>query len=288
MQKHQQTKSSGQNALLRGVPGVELVELPGADQCCGFGGSFSVRLPEVSSAILDKKLASVEATGARCLVACDAGCLMQMGGGLSRRGSSVKAMHLAQVLAGEGLAVSEGLLRDPAAGAGRRRAAGHVPPAGAHDRHHQVHRPAQGVVRRLPAGRGAARPRAGHQGGHPSAPRRAPGAARGQRGAPRRDGALGRHRGGGARDRAAAGARPRGADGGEVQVDGHRGDRPQRGARARGRHPGGDRPGRVHHPARAREAVAHHRPRDPQDQGAGGGALLARAGRRASRPIPRS
>ena len=95
-------ESAAPRALLRGVPGVELVELPGADQCCGFGGSFSVRLPEVSSAILDKKLASVEATGARCLVACDAGCLMQMGGGLSRRGSSVKAIHLAQVLAGEG------------------------------------------------------------------------------------------------------------------------------------------------------------------------------------------
>lgn len=94
-------ESSAPRALLRGVPGVELVELPGADQCCGFGGSFSVRLPEVSSAILDKKLANVEATGARCLVACDAGCLMQMGGGLTRRGSAVKAVHLAQVLAGE-------------------------------------------------------------------------------------------------------------------------------------------------------------------------------------------
>ncbi|HEX6080876.1 MAG TPA: (Fe-S)-binding protein [Methylomirabilota bacterium] len=94
-------ESAAPRALLRSVPGVELVELPGADQCCGFGGSFSVRLPEVSTAILDKKLANVEATGARCLVACDAGCLMQMGGGLSRRGSSVKAVHLAQVLAGE-------------------------------------------------------------------------------------------------------------------------------------------------------------------------------------------
>lgn len=94
-------ESAAPRALLRGVAGVELVELPGADECCGFGGSFSVRLPEVSSSILDKKLASVEATGARCVVACDAGCLMQMGGGLSRRGSAVKAVHLAQVLGGE-------------------------------------------------------------------------------------------------------------------------------------------------------------------------------------------
>jgi L-lactate dehydrogenase complex protein LldE len=79
---------------------VDLVELPGSDECCGFGGSFSVRLPEVSTAILDKKLGNVEATGAGCLVACDAGCLMQMGGGLSRRASRVRPMHLAQILAG--------------------------------------------------------------------------------------------------------------------------------------------------------------------------------------------
>ena len=94
-------ESAAPRALLRGVAGVELVELPGADQCCGFGGSFSVRLPEVSTAILDKKLANVARTGADCVAACDAGCLMQMGGGLTRRGSAVKAIHLAQVLAGE-------------------------------------------------------------------------------------------------------------------------------------------------------------------------------------------
>ena len=95
-------ESRSPRALLQGVEGVELVELPGSDECCGFGGSFSVRLPEVSSAILDKKLDNVERTGADCLVACDGGCLMQMGGGLSRRGSRVRALHLAQVLAGEG------------------------------------------------------------------------------------------------------------------------------------------------------------------------------------------
>jgi L-lactate dehydrogenase complex protein LldE len=92
-------ESSTPRTLLGNLPGVDLVELPGADQCCGFGGSFSVRLPEVSAAILDKKLASVEATGAGCLVACDAGCLMQMGGGLARKGSRVRAVHLAEVLA---------------------------------------------------------------------------------------------------------------------------------------------------------------------------------------------
>lgn len=86
--------------LLSHLEGVELVELPGADECCGFGGSFSVRLPEVSTSILGKKIANVEETGAGCVVACEAGCLMQMGGGLSRKGSRVRALHLAQVLAG--------------------------------------------------------------------------------------------------------------------------------------------------------------------------------------------
>lgn len=88
-------------AILRALEGAEYVELPGSDECCGFGGSFAVRLPEVSASILDKKLASVEATGARCLVACDAGCLMQMGGGLSRRRSPVRAVHLVEVLDAE-------------------------------------------------------------------------------------------------------------------------------------------------------------------------------------------
>lgn len=92
-------ESQAPRTLLRSLDGIEMVELPGADQCCGFGGSFSVRLPEVSASILDKKLASVEATGAECVVACDAGCLMQMGGGLTRRGSRVRALHLAQLLA---------------------------------------------------------------------------------------------------------------------------------------------------------------------------------------------
>lgn len=87
--------------ILANLEGVELVTLPGHDECCGFGGSFSVRLPEVSTAILDKKLGNVEATGAACVVACDAGCLMQMAGGLTRRQSPVRAVHLAELLEGE-------------------------------------------------------------------------------------------------------------------------------------------------------------------------------------------
>lgn len=92
-------ESRSPRAILGRLRGAELVEMPGADECCGFGGSFAVRLPEVSAAVLDRKLASVEATGAACVVACDAGCLMQMGGGLRRRGSTVRALHLAELLA---------------------------------------------------------------------------------------------------------------------------------------------------------------------------------------------
>ena len=96
-------ESESPRVLLKQLKGVEFIELPGSDECCGFGGSFSVRLPEISTAILDKKLANVEATGADCVVACDAGCLIQMGGGLSRRRSPVRAVHLAELLAGDGL-----------------------------------------------------------------------------------------------------------------------------------------------------------------------------------------
>lgn len=93
-------ESDSPRTLLRNLNGVELVELPGADECCGFGGSFSVRLPEVSTSILGRKIANAETSGADYLVACDAGCLMQIGGGLSRKSSRVKALHLAQILAG--------------------------------------------------------------------------------------------------------------------------------------------------------------------------------------------
>jgi len=94
-------ESESPRTLLGNLKGAELVPLPGADECCGFGGSFAVRLPEVSSQILAKKLANVEATGADCLVACDAGCLMQMGGGLTRKKSRVRALHLAELLDGD-------------------------------------------------------------------------------------------------------------------------------------------------------------------------------------------
>lgn len=85
--------------LIRNVRGVEFVELANADACCGFGGTFSVKYPEISVAILDNKIDAIEKAGVRAVVSSDASCLMQIGGRLSRNGSAVKAMHLAELLA---------------------------------------------------------------------------------------------------------------------------------------------------------------------------------------------
>ena len=89
----------GPLSLLRSVAGVEVVELPDAEECCGFGGTFAVKNAEVSSAMLDAKLDSIVASGADAVCACDASCLMHIGGGLRRRGSQVRPVHLAEVLA---------------------------------------------------------------------------------------------------------------------------------------------------------------------------------------------
>ncbi len=85
-------------ALLRKVQGLELVPLSTEETCCGFGGSFSVIYPEVSKAMMEAKVNSIQASGAEAVVACDAGCLMNIAGGLCRANSSVKAMHLIEVL----------------------------------------------------------------------------------------------------------------------------------------------------------------------------------------------
>lgn len=85
--------------LLAQLPGVDLVELRDAERCCGFGGAFSVKFPELSGAMLADKLAAIEASGAQVVAACDAGCLLHLGGGLSRRSSRVRALHVAELLA---------------------------------------------------------------------------------------------------------------------------------------------------------------------------------------------
>ncbi len=85
--------------LLERVKDLQLTPLERFDECCGFGGSFSVRFPEISGAMVGDKAAFIERTGAGAVIATDAGCLMNIGGCLRRRQSKVKALHLAEVLA---------------------------------------------------------------------------------------------------------------------------------------------------------------------------------------------
>lgn len=86
-------------SLIRKVRGAELIELDNAEACCGFGGTFAVKYPEISVAILDQKIEAIERSGVNAVVSGDASCLMQIGGRLSRKGSQVKVMHLAELLA---------------------------------------------------------------------------------------------------------------------------------------------------------------------------------------------
>ncbi|MFC4640338.1 (Fe-S)-binding protein [Deinococcus hohokamensis] len=85
--------------LLRNVRGLNLVELPAVDQCCGFGGTFSVKNPETSTAMLADKVANVMSTKAEACTAGDNSCLMHIGGGLSRLQSGTRTVHLAEILA---------------------------------------------------------------------------------------------------------------------------------------------------------------------------------------------
>ena len=90
---------SAPESLLRAVAGLELVELPDAESCCGFGGTFALKNPAVSAAMLTDKLAAVRASGASVCSAGDSSCLMHIGGGLSRAAAPTRAVHLAEILA---------------------------------------------------------------------------------------------------------------------------------------------------------------------------------------------
>jgi len=87
-------------ALMAEVEGLELREPEDAESCCGFGGLFSVKYPDISGRIVDDKATAIEATGADILLGSDLGCLMNISGRLQRRGSTVETRHLAEVLAG--------------------------------------------------------------------------------------------------------------------------------------------------------------------------------------------
>ena len=84
--------------LLDNIQGAQLRELPESDDCCGFGGIFSVEHPELSEAMLKRKINNLEATGSPTLVVCDAGCLMHIQGGLHRQKKAQKVIHIAQVI----------------------------------------------------------------------------------------------------------------------------------------------------------------------------------------------
>lgn len=85
--------------LLRNVESIDLVELPHADECCGFGGTFSVKNAEVSASMVGDKCRNIKSTEAEYVTAGDASCLMNIGGALSRQHAGVRAVHMAEILA---------------------------------------------------------------------------------------------------------------------------------------------------------------------------------------------
>ena len=99
-------------ALLERIEGLRLVELPGAEMCCGFGGAFCVKYPDISNKMVANKTWDIAATGAELVLAGDLGCLMNIAGKLAREGSPVRVRHIAEVLAG--------MAGQPAIGEGRR------------------------------------------------------------------------------------------------------------------------------------------------------------------------
>ena len=91
----------GPMRLLKAVRGIDLVELAGLEQCCGFGGTFAVKNADVSSAMLAEKTTAILNTKAEACTACDNSCLMHIQGALHRQRTGVKTVHLAEILAGE-------------------------------------------------------------------------------------------------------------------------------------------------------------------------------------------
>lgn len=91
----------GPMSLLKGVRGIELLELPNVDRCCGFGGTFAVKNVAVSSAMLAEKVRDVQNTGAETCTASDNSCLMHIAGALHRQRTGINTLHLAEILASE-------------------------------------------------------------------------------------------------------------------------------------------------------------------------------------------
>ncbi len=94
--------------LLAGVQGLALVEMDGTEECCGFGGTFCVKYPEISTRMVDDKIAHIQASGAGTVLGGDLGCLLNIAGRIKRRGLPVRVMHTAELLAGMGAMPSIG------------------------------------------------------------------------------------------------------------------------------------------------------------------------------------
>jgi len=88
--------------LLAAVRDAEFIELPYANECCGFGGVFSAEHPEISTAMLERKIANIENSGAPLVVSCDAGCMSHINGGLHRQGKTPCVVHIAEILNSDG------------------------------------------------------------------------------------------------------------------------------------------------------------------------------------------
>jgi L-lactate dehydrogenase complex protein LldE len=88
--------------LLHNVSGLELLEWENEELCCGFGGMFSVKMPDVSTAMADEKIAALKKSGADTIISCDSSCLMHLGGRLRRTGHDTRVLHLAQILDSDG------------------------------------------------------------------------------------------------------------------------------------------------------------------------------------------
>lgn len=86
-------------SLVEAIDGVTVIDLPGADECCGFGGLFSIKMPEISGAMLNNKIHNIEAIDADTILTGDVGCITQINGGLSRRQSPRRVLHVAEFIA---------------------------------------------------------------------------------------------------------------------------------------------------------------------------------------------
>ncbi|MBB6449958.1 L-lactate dehydrogenase complex protein LldE [Geomicrobium halophilum] len=90
--------TSAPQTLLDNVEGLEMIDLPNKHDCCGFGGTFAVKMPKISKEMVDEKVSCIQETEADILIGADAGCLMNIGGRLTRKNDAIKVMHIAEVL----------------------------------------------------------------------------------------------------------------------------------------------------------------------------------------------